>query len=124
MVPEIDICHPNGYCNKSAGQKQFRLEKEHLPVAAFVSKAIVPERCQIDITVNVDAEKRRNSKQREYPGAFVTPLPDAAQGRQKEDYTYDNKKEKIEHEISFYEMIMGNSRSIDGSRPHSQRTKL
>jgi len=74
VVPEKDICHAKGYRNKSAGQKELRLEKQHAPVAACVSKIIKPQRCKVDLTAYVDAGKHYESEQCECAGFLVTPL--------------------------------------------------
>jgi len=73
VVPEKNICQAEGYRDKSAGEKKLRLEKQHAPVAACVSKVVVPERCKVDITADVDARKRHESEQCECTGFLVPP---------------------------------------------------
>ena len=63
VVPEKDICNAETYSDKSAGHKELRLEKQHTPVSACISKVIIPKGRKVDFTADVNARKRQESEQ-------------------------------------------------------------
>jgi hypothetical protein len=95
--PEKDIRQAEGHGDKTACEKKPRLGKEHLPVAAFVSEAVIPERREIDLAPYVQTCKRYEPQQGENPCfPVLAPLKRPYHGQEK-DETYKGNDEEVEH---------------------------